>query len=276
MNGPSQPTVAVEGNAAGRTSRQRLRRRGAVAACVLGLAGTLAAAAVPPSAMAQETPPRLPASCTPITGPNHGTGDQYEVRFKILRNCDEAVGVFRQIVGRTPPERPRDSPMIWWDVAGWKCQGGNGGRAIFATYCESGDRGLAFLPIPQGLASPTTVLIGLVPDGVSDARALVNGSAAGDELCVVSGPTVSFGGRTISRWTLTGKSPDLSVGCALAQTWLARMVRQTGRGPERSMAVAPRGWKCFGAVERQKAVLGVCRKNGTNGATAFAWAPAPN
>jgi hypothetical protein len=239
-------------------------------AIVLGVLGDIGST----SASAQSAP-LLPAACLPISGPNHGAGNQYEVRFKMLRNCDEAVGAFRSIVGQTAPERPDNSPRIWWDVAGWKCEASSS-RQIFATYCESSDRGLAFYPIAQGLASPTTVLIGSVPDGSTDARILVNGSPAGDEVCVVSGPSVSARGRIISKWMVTGKSPDLTVGCAFAQTWLARMVRQTGHGGSRAMAVAPRGWKCWGTLPGAKAIAGTCKKNGTNGATFFAWTPAPN
>lgn len=248
------------------------RRRLAVAVTALvvfgGVSGSVSAQPLPE--------PLLPASCMPITGPNHGNGNQYEVRFRMLRNCDEAVAAFRQIVGQTPPERPRNSPIRWWDVGAWRCEGGAGGRVMFFTACEQGENRLSFLPIPQALASPTTILTGMIPDGVSDARVLVNGSTLADEACVVSGPSVSFSGRTVSKWMLTAKSPDGSVGCAFAQTWLSRMVRQTGLGPSRSMAVAPRGWRCFGTAVRQKAVLGVCEKSGTNGASTFGWSPAPN
>lgn len=242
----------------------------ALAVVAIGVVGAIGST----SASAQSAP-QLPAACLPISGPNHGGGNQYEVRFKMLRDCDEAVGAFRSIVGQTAPERPDNSPRIWWDVAGWKCEA-TSDRQIFATYCESGDRGLAFYPIPQGLASPTTVLIGSVPDGVTDARILVNGSPVGDEVCIVSGPSVSARGRVISKWMVTGKSPDLTVGCAFAQTWLARMVRQTGHGGSRAMTVAPRGWKCWGTLPGSKAIAGSCKKNGTNGTTFFAWSPAPN
>ena len=252
------------------------RRRAAlaislVAAVVLSVGGVGGVAGAQSAAE-----PILPASCKPITGPNHGAGNQYEVRFRMLRNCDDAVSAFRMIVGQTPPERPNNSPIRWWDVGGWKCEGGAGGRVMFFTGCERGDDRLAFLPIPQAFASPTTILTGMVPDGASEARVLANGSPLADEVCVVAGPSVAFGGRTVSKWMLTAKSPDGSIGCGLAQTWLARMVRQTSRGPSRPMATAPRGWKCFGLVTGQKAVLGNCVKNGTDGAMNFAWSPAPN
>ncbi len=147
---------------------------------------------------------------------------------------------------------------------------------MFVTACERGEDRVAFIPIPQALASPTTLLTGIVPDGSTDARVLVNGSSLADETCVVSGPTATVAGRRISKWMLTAKSADGSVGCGIAQTWLARMVRQTGRGPSRPLATAPRGWKCFGPVFGQKAVLGSCVKNGTDGASSFGWAPAPS
>lgn len=269
-------SLKLSGSHARRPGVSRFQRRIAVAAGALALVGMVNGIASPRASSAGFAEPALPATCKPITGPNHGSGDQYEVRFRMLRNCDDAVAAFRQIVGQTPPERPNNSPIRWWDVAGWKCEGGAGGRVTFLTGCERGESRLGFGPIPQAFASPTTILLGIVPDGVSDARILVNGSTLADEACVVSGPTVSFGGRSISKWMLTAKSPDSSIGCSLPQAWLARMVRQTGRGPSRALATAPRGWKCYAVVNGEKAVLGNCVKNGTGGKTSFGWAPAPN
>jgi hypothetical protein len=237
---------------------------------VLGLSGVLVAKDSSAAAA-----PLLPAKCLPIPGPNHGAGgNQYEVHFKLLRDCDEAVGLFRSAVGQTPPNRPRNSPRLWWDgPSGFKCDAGNGGRALIVLYCESGDRGFAFNPIPAGLASPTTILVGQIPTS-AEAQILVEGSPFTDESCVVTGPSVVFRGLRITKWALTMKNDAASaVGCSFAESWLARMVRQNGRGPRVAMATAPRGWKCYGTTTRIKAVVGVCKKTGST--AYFGWAPVP-
>ncbi len=217
----------------------------------------------------------LPAKCLPITGPNHGAGTQYEVHFKLLRTCDEAVALFREIVGKTPPERPNNSPRLWWDgTPGWICEAGNGGRPVIATYCESGDKGLAFNPIPASLASPTTILIGQIATDV-EAQNFIEGSSATDETCVVPGPSVSVRGRTYTKWMLTMKNDSSSaLGCSFVESWLSRMLRQNGRGPRVALATAPRGWKCYGTTSGVKAILGVCKKNGST--ATFGWSPVPN
>jgi hypothetical protein len=221
--------------------------------------------------------PLLPAKCLPIPGPNHGAGgNQYEVHFRMLRNCDEAVAVFQQIVGQTPPNKPDNSPRLWWDGAGgWKCEAGAGGRQVVATYCESGAKALAFNPLPARLASPATILIGQVPSE-ADAQIFVEGSSLTDEGCVVPGPAVTANGRTFTKWTLLMKNDARSaVGCSFAEGWLGRLVRQTGRGSTLRLATAPLGWKCYAILGRQKAVAGVCRKDGTT-KVYFTWTPAPD
>lgn len=241
--------------------------------CTLLIAGATGVLSAYPGVAAAA--PLLPAKCLPIPGPNHGAGgNQYEVHFKLLRDCDEAVALFRSMAGQTAPERPDDSPRLWWDgAAGWKCQASSR-RVVLATYCESGPRGFAFNPIPAGLASPTTILIGQIPSA-AEAQILVEGSSFTDEACVVPGPSVTVRGRRITKWALTMKNDaDSAVGCSFVESWLARMVRQTGRGPRVAMATAPRGWRCYGTTTGVKAVLGVCKKTGSS--VFFGWSPVPD
>ena len=255
-----------------RSLRRRTILRLLLAVTLAAIGPTAGAVAAVRSTSAQ---PKLPAACLPITGPFHSdTGNQYEVRFRQMSGCDAAVRVFRTIVGQTPPEKPKGAAKLWWEGSpGWTCEAGNGGRPVTAIYCESGDLAMGFSPIPQGLASPTTILIGTIADGTSDGRIFVDGSDLTDDSCVVTGPTVTVRGTRVNKYTLTAKSPDHSIDCGFAQSWLARMVRQTGRGPSRAMPVAPRGWKCYGTLNGSKAAMGVCRKNSSTSDTFFTWAP---